>query len=117
MARIAKIRPEQITRAQKTLQSLPEKDDRKSREEAAALLEKDFRKTMDKGYTPKEICAILKSEGIIIPAYLLKNLLAPAAVENSQKQAPTPTPETETQAPPSSPGQFTVTPDTAVEEL
>ena len=49
------IRPEQIRQAQKLLNELPVKDDKKTREEAAAILEKDFRKAFKKGYTPKEL--------------------------------------------------------------
>lgn len=76
MAQSAKIRPEQINKARKLLQDLPEKDNRKTRPEAAKLLEKDFRKAMQKGYSAKEISAILKNEGILIPAYLVKDFLS-----------------------------------------
>lgn len=55
MAQSAKIRPEQSSRARKLLQDLPRK-----------LLEKDFRKAMQKGYSAKEISAILKNEDIIM---------------------------------------------------
>ena len=43
MGQSAKIRPEQIAQAKKLLQDLPEKEDRKTRSEAAKILEKDFR--------------------------------------------------------------------------
>lgn len=76
MASRATIRYEQIERARELLQKLPEKDNRKTRPEAAKLLEKDFRKAMQKGYSAREISAILKNEGIIIPAYLVKNFLS-----------------------------------------
>ena len=120
MAKNAKIRPEQIERAQKLLQGLPEKDDRKTREEAAGLLERDFRKALGKGYTPKELTAILKNAGIIIPAYLVEKFLKPET-ENSRpapkpKPAPQPTPEKEAKARPAS-GQFIITPDTPLEDL
>ena len=42
MAQNATIRPQQIERARKLLQDLPEKEDRKTRPEAAELLENDF---------------------------------------------------------------------------
>ncbi len=74
MASPATIRPEQIARARELLQKLPEKDKRKTRPEAAQILEKDLRKALKKGYGPKDICAILKNEGIIIPAYLIERL-------------------------------------------
>lgn len=70
------IRPQQIERARKLLQNLPEKEDRKTRPEAAELLERDFKKAREKGYSPKELSQMLKNEGIIIPAYLIKRFFA-----------------------------------------
>ena len=124
MAKNAKIRPEQIERAQKLLQGLPEKDDRKTREEAAGLLEKDFRKALGKGYTPKELTAILKNAGIIIPAYLVEKYLKPENEKNPQEakskpaSKPTPKPASAktTETPPAF-GSFTITPDTPLEDL
>lgn len=72
MAKFANIRPEQINKARRMLQDLPEKTERKTRQEAALLLESDLRKALKKGYGPKELCALLKNEGIIIPAYLIR---------------------------------------------
>ena len=86
MAQSAKIRPEQISRAKKLLQHLQEKENKKTRPEAAKLLEKDFKKAMQKGYSAKEISAILKNEGIIIPAYLVKDFLSESG-ETSLPQA------------------------------
>lgn len=71
------IRPEQIRQAQRLLNELPVKDDKKTREEAAGILEKDFRKAFKKGYTPKELSMMLKNAGIIIPAYLTEKFLKP----------------------------------------
>lgn len=84
MARNAKIRPQQIERARKLLQDLPEKEDRKTRPEAAELLERDFRKAKEKGYNPRELSQMLKNEGIIIPAYLIKRFFA----ENGNASVP-----------------------------
>ena len=75
MAKNATIRPQQIERARKLLQDLPEKEDRKTRPEAAELLERDFRKAKEKGYTPRELSQMLKNEGII-PAYLIKRFFS-----------------------------------------
>ena len=72
MARFANIRPEQINKARLMLQDLPEKTERKTRQEAALLLESDLRKELKKGYEPKELCTLLKNEGIIIPTYLIR---------------------------------------------
>lgn len=49
-----------------------EKTECKTRQEAALLLESDLRKALKKGYGSKELCALLKNEGIIIPAYLIR---------------------------------------------
>lgn len=87
----ATIRPEQITRARELLQKLPEKNDRKTRPEAAKLLEKDFKKAMQKGYSAKEISTILKNEGILIPAYLVKNFLCEyGATSRNRETVPCP---------------------------
>ena len=72
MASNATISPHQIARARKLLQNIPEKEDRKTRPGAAALLERDFKKTKEKGYNPKELSQLLKNEGIIIPVYLIR---------------------------------------------
>ena len=55
MARFANIRPEQINKARRMLQDLPEKIERKTRQEAALLLERDLRKALKKGYGPQGI--------------------------------------------------------------
>lgn len=80
------IRPEQIRQAQRLLNELPVKDNRKTREEAAGILEKDFRKAFKKGYTPQELSMMLKNVGIIIPAYLTEKFLM-AENENLRTKA------------------------------
>ena len=47
----------------------------KTREEAAGILEKDFRKAFKKGYTPKKLSMMLKNADIIIPEYLTEKFL------------------------------------------
>lgn len=128
MAKGGKLRPAQLARAQKLLSDLPEKDERKTREEAAEFLEKDFRKALKKGYTPKELSMMLKNAGIIIPACLVEKFLKPENEEVSPKPAPKPA-----QRPAPKPaqekgvkkeleqtatdGEFIVTPDTPLEDL
>lgn len=120
MAKNGTIRPVQIERARKLLQDLPEKDDRKTREEAAGLLEKDFRKALNQGYTPREISAMLKNANIVIPAYLVEKFLKPENGQPHPQKTPGPKlkkePEKEAVKAPAA-GQFTITPDTALEEL
>lgn len=48
---------------------------KKTREEAAGILEKNFRNAFKKGYTPKELSMMLKNADIIIPAYLTEKFL------------------------------------------
>ncbi|MBQ3058750.1 MAG: hypothetical protein IJD16_00330 [Desulfovibrio sp.] len=72
MAQRPTIRSDQIRKAKRIMEDLPEKEEKKTRQEAAELLEASFRKAKSKGYKPKELSQILKNEGIIIPAYLIK---------------------------------------------
>ena len=53
MVRFANIRPEQINKARRMLQDLPEKIERKTRQEAALLLESDLRKALKADCTQK----------------------------------------------------------------
>lgn len=71
MGRVGKIRPQQIKTAQRIISELPEKNNSCTREEAAELLANDFKRAFKKGYTPKEICALFKSHGIVMAEYLV----------------------------------------------
>ena len=120
MASKAKLRPEQIERARRLLNDLPEKNNSKTREEAAELLEKDFRKVLKRGYTPKELSLMLKNVGIIIPAYLVEKFLKPENADPRPKAAVKPPPKPALVKEPEktqSDGEFIVTPDTPVEDL
>lgn len=79
MASKTKIRPEQLRKARKLLQNLPERENGKTRPEAAEFLENDFRKAFKKGYSPKELSLLLKNAEIIIPAYLIQKFLSKTA--------------------------------------
>ena len=79
--RIGKITPEQLRTAQKLLRELPVKDTRCSREEAAAFLEKDFKRAFRKGYTPKELCDLFEKAGIIITERLIASYQDPVGEE------------------------------------
>ena len=108
----ATIRPQQIERARKLLQDLPEKEDRKTRPEAAELLERDFRKAKEKGYNPRELSQMLKNEGIIIPAYLIKRFFS----EDENVSAPQKKETTPVKKHPTEKASFTVS-DTSNENL
>ena len=64
--------PEKIAKARTVLQGLPVRDRRKTRSQAAQMLESDFRRALRKGYEPAELSRILKKEGIIIPMHLIE---------------------------------------------
>ncbi|MBD5418288.1 MAG: hypothetical protein HDR50_11765 [Desulfovibrio sp.] len=85
MGKVGKIRPEQLRTAQKILKELPVKDTRCSREEAAAFLEKDLKRAFRKGYTPKELCDLLKKVGIIIPERLIARYQEPAEEDEENR--------------------------------
>lgn len=108
MAKTAGIRPAQIERARRMLQDLPPRDDRRTRDEAAALLEKDFRKAWRKGYDAREICAILRSAGIVMPVQLVRRF----CMEPAKKPAP-PKAELRTEDPEISTGSVEETAETA----
>ena len=120
MASKAKLRLEQIEKARRLLNDLPEKDDGKTREEAAEFLEKDFRKALKRGYTPKELSVMLKNAGIIIPAYLVEKFLKPENENPRPKTPPKPAPKSAPAKEPEktpSDGEFIVIPDTPLEDL
>lgn len=85
MAHSPSIRPEQIQRAKELLQALPKKEVRKTRREATKILEKDFENALKKGYDAKELCTLLKNEGIIIPAYLIEECCSGEKERSSRK--------------------------------
>lgn len=77
MGEAGKIRPDQLRTARAILSELPVKDNRCSREQAAAFLEKDLKRAFRKGYNPKELCALFKMAGIIIPERLVARYQEP----------------------------------------
>lgn len=65
------IRQRQIKLAQNLMSELPEKNIKCTKEEAAEIMAADFKRAFKKGYTPKEIAALLRKQGIIIAAHLI----------------------------------------------
>ena len=116
-------KPQQIDKARKLLRGLPPKDTSKSSEETALVLEKDLRKVLECGYSPKEICTMLKQEGVTIPAYILKKFLHQKdenfdakPVSKPDDSPPKTAPKKETEKPKSKEDYF-ITPDTPRGEL
>ena len=72
MAKQASISLKKIENLKKRLQKLPLKDDLKSREEAAEILEASFQGALQKGYTLKELRVLFAEEGVALPLSLLK---------------------------------------------
>ena len=70
------------------ISGLPEKDDRCSREEAAEQLAEHFKRAFRKGYTPREVSASLRKEGIIMAEQLIARYQEPDDdAENKRDQA------------------------------
>lgn len=65
------LKQRQIKLAQNLMSELPEKNTKCTREEAAEIMAADFKRAFKKGYTPKEIAALLRKQGIIIAAHLI----------------------------------------------
>ena len=86
MGKTGKITREQLGTAQRLLRGLPVKDTRCSREEAVAFLEKDIKRAFRKGYTPKELCVLLKKAGIIFPERLIARYQEPGVEEVKNRE-------------------------------
>ena len=65
----------------------------KTREEAAELLNANILKAFEKGYTVKEVAAIMAEGNVVIPAPVIRAKVLPPK-EMRQKRAPKPRPET-----------------------
>jgi len=66
---------EQVSVAKEILKKLPSKKQMNAQLESAMRLKTAFRKTKQKGYTPKEIREYLREGGIEIPAYIIVRVL------------------------------------------
>ncbi len=66
---------EQISAAKTILKNLPLKKSKDVKYQSAMRLKKDFQRTKEKGYTPKEIGKYLKEAGINIPTYIIASVL------------------------------------------
>ena len=77
----------------KILDDLPDKNLGKTREEAAELLNANILKAFEKGYTVKEVAAIMAQGNVVIPAPVIRAKVLPQK-ETRQKREPKPRPET-----------------------
>lgn len=92
MGKFKRIPVADIQVMKKTLDALPDKNLGKTREEAADMLEANILKALEKGYTARELAAIMAKGNVSVPAPLIraKVLSRPA----SRKREPKPKDET-----------------------
>ena len=78
MGKFKRIPVKDIKAMRKILDDLPDKNLGKTREEAAELLNANILKAIEKGYTVKEVAAIMAQGNVIIPAPVIRAKVLPA---------------------------------------
>ena len=92
MGKFKRIPVKDINAMRKILDDLPDRNLGKTREEAAELLNANILKAIEKGYTVKELAAIMAEGNVVIPAPVIRAKVLPAKAV-PQKHAPKPRPE------------------------
>ena len=92
MGKFKRIPVKDINAMRKILDDLPDRNIGKTREEAAELLNANILKAIEKGYTVKELAAIMAEGNVVIPAPVIRAKVLPAKAV-PQKHAPKPRPE------------------------
>ena len=92
MGKFKRIPVKDINAMRKILDDLPDRNLGKTREEAAELLNANILKAIEKGYTVKELAAIMAEGNVVIPAPVIRAKVLPQK-ETQQKRAPKPRPE------------------------
>ena len=92
MGKFKRIPMKDINAMRKILDDLPDRNLGKTREEAAELLNANILKAIEKGYTVKELAAIMAEGNVVIPAPVIRAKVLPAKAV-PQKHAPKPRPE------------------------
>lgn len=72
MGKFKRIPVADIQAMKKTLDALPDKNLGKTREQAADMLEANILKALEKGYTAKELAAIMAKGNVTVPAPLIR---------------------------------------------
>lgn len=93
MGKFKRIPVKDINAMRKVLDDLPDKNLGKTREEAAELLNANILKAIEKGYSVKEVAAIMAQGNVVIPAPVIRAKVLPAKA-TSRKCEPKPRPET-----------------------
>ncbi len=93
MGKFKRIPVKDINAMRKILDDLPDRNLGKTREEAADLLNAHILKALEKGYTVKEVAAIMAGGNVVIPAPVIRAKVLPQK-ETRQKRESKPRPET-----------------------
>ena len=89
MGKFKRIPVKDINAMRKILDELPDRNLGKTREEAADLLNANILKALEKGYTVKEVAAIMAQGNVVIPAPVIRAKVLPQK-ETQQKREPKP---------------------------
>ncbi len=92
MGKFKRIPVKDINAMRKILNDLPDKNLGKTREEAVELLNANILKAFEKGYTVKEVAAIMAGGNVVIPAPLIRAKVLPAKAAPRKRE---PKPRTE----------------------
>lgn len=95
MPELKKFEPEKVNAALKLLRSLPGKDNRKSLNEALAMLSGGIQAAIEKGYSRRAIRNMLAEAGVVISTTSLNNFLNGEQKNSSPPKAASVKPETE----------------------
>lgn len=96
MGKFKRIPVKDINAMRKILDDLPDKNLGKTREEAAELLNANILKALEKGYTVKELAAIMAEGNVVIPVPVIRAKVLPAKAAPQKRE---PKPRTETTKP------------------
>ena len=100
MGKFKRIPVKDINAMRKILDELPDRNLGKTREEAADLLNAHILKALEKGYTVKELAAIMAGGNVVIPAPVIRAKVLPAKAAPRKRE---PKPRTETAKPVAAP--------------
>ena len=91
MGKFKRIPVKDINAMRKILDDLPDRNLGKTREEAAELLNANILKAIEKGYTVKELAAIMAEGNVVIPAPVIRAKVLPQkAVPRKRELKPRP---------------------------
>ena len=112
MGKFKRIPVKDITAMRKILDDLPDKNLGKTREEAVELLNANILKAIEKGYTVKEVAAIMAEGNVVIPAPVIRAKVLPQkAVPRKREPKPRPEAVKPVAAPPAAPQSQEEIPD------